>query len=234
MNCLCVIPARGGSKRITDKNIRYFLGKPIIGYSIKAARETGLFESVVVSTDSEKIAAIAKGLGAQVPFLRPGDLADDMTGTDDVVRHCLKWFAENGNEPSYVCCLYATAPLVQPKAIKKGLQLLLESGAPSSFSVARFPYPIFRALKITQNGSLEMFWPEHRLDRSQDLPEAFHDAGQFYWADVAKIDDEPLFMRQGALPVELSGCMVQDIDTEEDWVLAEIKSKIMTERGSLL
>ena len=221
MNIVAIIPARGGSKRIPNKNIKIFAGEPIISYSIKAAQETELFDRIIVSTDSEEIAEVAKSYGAQVPFIRPADLADDFTGTTPVVLHALNWLNKHGFSPEYLCCIYATAPFISARYLKKGLRLLMENNAASAFTVTTFPYPIFRALKIDNDNRLEMFWPEHKYSRSNDLPVAYHDAGQFYWADTGKFLKEKAFFSPDAIPIILPRFLVQDIDTPEDWSVAE-------------
>lgn len=216
-----IIPARGGSKRIPNKNIRFFLGKPIIAYSIEAARLTGLFDRIIVSTDSDQIAQVAKQHGAEVPFLRPAELADDFTATGTVIFHALQWLFDNNSPADYVCCLYATAPLIRPIDIIRGYELLRERKAISALSVTTFPYPIFRAVKLNNDGKLEMIWPEYRKSRSQDLPVTYHDAGQFYWAGAEQFMEEHTFLTEDAVPVILPRYIVQDIDTLEDWEMAE-------------
>lgn len=219
---LAIIPARGGSKRIPRKNIRPFHGRPIIGWSIAAARESGLFDHVVVSTDDAEIAEVARSLGAETPFVRPPELSDDRTGTNAVVRHALAWFAARGEPVEVVCCIYATAPFVTAAALAEGHRRLVERGHGFAFSVTSFPFPIQRALRIRPDGSLAMFQPEHMATRSQDLEEAWHDAGQFYWGTAAAFEaDLPLFSEH-AVPVVLPRHRVQDIDTPEDWRRAEL------------
>src|SRR5512145_3210924 len=183
---VAIIPARIGSKRIPKKNIKLFHGKPIIAYSIQAAHETGLFSKVIVSTDSQELADIAMSHGAEVPFMRPAELSDDFTGTDAVILHALNWLMDHGQDIQYVCCIYATAPLIDSVFIRKGLELLIRANATSAFSVTTYPYPIYRSLSINENGRLVMIWPDYMNVRSQDLSEAYHDAGQFYWANVKK------------------------------------------------
>lgn len=218
---LAIIPARGGSKRIPRKNVREFAGKPIIAHSICAALESGVFDRVIVSTDDGEIAAVAREWGAETPFLRPAWLADDHTGTNAVVRHALGWFAEQGKSCDYACCIYATAPFVQPRFIQQGLGLLEGSGQAFAFSVTSFPFPVQRAIRIDDQGRVGAMYPEYAASRSQDLEEAFHDAGQFYWGrSQAFLDDVPLFS-SASLPVVLPRHLVQDIDTLEDWQRAE-------------
>ena len=218
---VAVIPARGGSKRIPNKNIKLFAGKPIIAYSIEAAKHAGIFDRIVVSTDSEHIAQVARRFGAEVPFLRPAELSDDHTPTAPVVAHTLHWLAASGCPAEHVCCIYATAPFVQPEYVTEGYHLLTAQQVSSVFSVTSFPFPIFRALKMAEDGHMAMFWPEYELTRSNDLPAAYHDAGQFYWLTCeAFLQDKKMYGRD-ALPVILPRYLVQDIDTPEDWETAE-------------
>lgn len=218
---IAIIPARGGSKRIPRKNVRLFCGRPIIAYSISAARETGLFDQIVVSTDDEEIASIAREAGATVPYMRPREMADDFTGTNAVVRHAINWFIEQGQEISYACCIYATAPLVEPHFIREGFDALTSSGAMFAFSVTSYAFPIQRALLLDGSGRVDVFYPEHRMTRSQDLKPAYHDAAQFYWGTArAFLEDMALFSPQ-SIGIVLPRFLVQDIDTPEDWEQAE-------------
>ena len=221
MNIVAIIPARGGSKRIPAKNIKPFAGKPIISYSITAAKKCGIFSRIIVSTDSPKIAGISEEYGAEVPFIRPAELSDDFTDTSAVILHALNWLDEKDALPDYVCCLYATAPFIQAKSIKEGFDRLRKEEARTAFSVTSFPYPIFRALKSDKSGYLKMFLPEHKTSRSNDLPEAYHDAGQFYWAVTRSFLQERTFFSSRAIAVVLPRHLVQDIDTPEDWAVAE-------------
>jgi len=218
---LAVIPARGGSKRIPRKNIREFCGKPMIAWSIEAARESGLFDRIVISTDNDEIAEVAKTYGAEVPFMRPMALADDYTGTIPVIAHAIGWLSEHGETPDRVCCVYATAPFVQPGDLRRGLEALEERQAEYAFSVTNYTFPIQRALRITEDGYVSMFQPERFATRSQDLEEAWHDAGQFYWGRTeAWCAGIPIFSER-SVPVILPRHRVQDIDTPEDWGRAE-------------
>ena len=219
---IAVIPARGGSKRIPRKNIRMFCGKPIIAYSIAAAQQTGLFDQVVVSTDDEEIASVAREFGATTPFIRPKEIADDFTGTNAVVKHAVAWFNAQSNDVMHACCLYATAPLVQARFIAEGYEALSRSNAAFAFSVTSYAFPIQRALRITPEGRVDAIYPEHRMTRSQDLEHAYHDAGQFYWGTArAFLEDMPLFAPH-SIGVILPRHLVQDIDTLEDWERAEL------------
>jgi len=227
MNNIAVIPARSGSKRIPLKNIRLFAGRPIISYSIEAARKSGLFDRIIVSTDDNEIATVAKNFGAEVPFVRPKDLADDFTGTNAVVKNAIQWLEDAGGSTLYVCCIYATAPFIQVKYLRQGLEQLVESGKSFAFSVTSFPFPVQRAIRIRDDNTVEPLCPEFISCRSQDLEETFHDAGQFYWGKAeAFLNDEVLFSPV-SVPVVLPRHLVQDIDTEEDWKRAELMFKAM-------
>lgn len=219
---LAIIPARGGSKRIPRKNIRPFCGKPIIGYSIQAAIQSGIFDRVLVSTDDEEIAEVARQYGAEIPFMRPAELANDFAGTTPVIRHAIEQMREQGATFDAVCCIYATAPFVKPSDLLRGVDILQESGAEYAVTVTSFAYPIQRALKILPNGRIAMRQPENYTKRSQDLEEAYHDAGQFYWGKPeAFLRQVPLLCEHTA-PILLPRHQVQDIDTLEDWGRAEL------------
>lgn len=219
---IAVIPARGGSKRIPQKNIRSFCGKPIIAYSIEAALQSKCFDRVIVSTDDREIAEVAQSYGAEIPFMRPFELADDHTGTLPVIIHTIEWYKKQGEDSEWTCCIYATAPFLTACELQRGWQVLQDSGAEYAFSVTTFPFPIQRAVKITTMGRLEMFQPEQFNARSQDLEKAYHDAGQFYWGkSSAFLLKTPLFS-ESAAPVLLPRHRVQDIDTLEDWERAEL------------
>ena len=218
---LAVIPARGGSKRIPRKNIKLFCGKPMIAWSIEAALQSDCFDRVIVSTDDAEIAEVSRQYGAQVPFMRPAELSDDRTGTIPVVRHAIQFFSEHGQELSQVCCIYATAPFVRATDLRQGLNTLISEGSDYAFSVTSYPFPIQRAIRISKQGRAEMFNPEHFSTRSQDLEEAFHDAGQFYWGQAnAWLAGNPIFGSRATV-VQLPRYRVQDIDTPEDWLMAE-------------
>jgi pseudaminic acid cytidylyltransferase len=221
MSIAAIIPARGGSKRIPHKNIKLFCGKPMITYSIEAAIDSGIFDRIIVSTDSKQVASIAKDSGAEIPFMRPAELADDFTDTAPVLLHALNWLSGHGFTCDYFCCIYATAPLIQADYIIEGFNLIKQKKATTTFSVATFPYPIFRALKIDEDGCIEMFWPEHENSRSNNLPDAYHDAGQFYWVDTKRFLAEQKLFSSNSIPVILPRYLVQDIDTLEDWETAE-------------
>lgn len=219
---IAVIPARGGSKRIPRKNIRPFAGKPIMAYSIAAALESSLFDRVMVSTDDENIAAVAREFGAEVPFIRPASLADDHTGTNAVVKHAIIWHQERGQPVDYACCIYATAPLVQARYLREGFEKLVNTGKSYVFSVTRFAFPIQRAIRLNARGEVEALFPKHIFSRSQDLEEAYHDAGQFYWGRAQAYLEGVVAFSTASLPVILPQHLVQDIDTLEDWRRAEL------------
>lgn len=221
---IAVIPARGGSKRIHRKNIKSFCGKPIIAYTISAALESECFERIIVSTDDLEIAEIAREYGAEVPFLRDKELADDHTGTTPVIQHTISWLQKNDSHsaPKYVCCLYATAPFLTPAFIKSGIEQLLSNDIDFSFSLTSFPFPIQRALRMDAGGRVSMFQPSNYASRSQDLEPAFHDAGQFYWGKTESwLSGKPMFTSDSK-GVVIPRHLVQDIDTSEDWVRAEV------------
>lgn len=224
---IAVIPARGGSKRIPRKNIKEFCGKPMIAWSIEAAQKSKCFERIIVSTDDEEIAVVAQNYGAKVPFMRPEILSGDYAGTTAVISHAVEWFVAHGEMPDNVCCLYATATFVQPYDLQRGLELLQAQGCEYAFSVTSFAFSIQRAIRITQEQRVEMFQPEHFITRSQDLEEAYHDAGQFYWGKAqAWLQEKPMFSNH-SVPVVLPRHRVQDIDTPEDWQYAECLFKAM-------
>ena len=231
---ICVIPARGGSKRILRKNIKEFNGKPIIAYSIEAALKSNCFDQVIVSTDDVEIVEVAKKYGAQVPFIRPTELSNDYAGTIPVIKHAIEWLEENNNTIESVCCLYATAPFIQPQTISRAFQQLQESKTDYCFSATSFTFPIQRALRITQDDKVDMFYPEYFNVRSQDLEEAYHDAGQLYWGKAQAFKDElPIFSEAASLFI-LPRYLVQDIDTTEDWIMAEAMHRVLQETDILL
>ena len=227
--CVAIIPARGGSKRIPRKNIKDFYGKPLIAYSIEVALASKLFDKVVVSTDDEEIAKIAKEYGADVPFLRPKELSDDFTGTEDVINHTLDFLAKNSEWYDYVCTIYATAPLLQKEYLIEGFEKLKNSTAVNAFSATSMPFPIQRTFKLDKDERCEMFTPEHYMTRSQDLEEAYQDAGQFYWKKL-DIKSEEIMFGKDSIPIILPRYLVQDIDTLEDWKRAEIIYKVLQEK----
>ena len=230
MSCVAIIPARGGSKRIPRKNLKPFDGVPMIVRSIRTALDCGLFDQVVVSTDDQEIADVARAHGAQVPFVRPVELADDFTGTAAVIVHALSQLPIF----DYVCCIYATAPLLQAKYLRQGHELLVQHPDKSfAFSVTGFGFPVQRALTLDEQGALTSLYPEFRNTRSQDLPEAYQDAGQFYWGRrEAWLRGDVLFS-PASLPVILPRYLVRDIDTLEDWKRAEYLYAALKAGGEL-
>lgn len=227
---LCVIPARGGSKRIPRKNIREFGGKPMIAWSIEAAQASSCFDQIIVSTDDEEIADVAREWGADVPFMRPDELADDLAGTTPVVAHAVQWHQAQGHELAAVCCLYATAPFTEPDGIKEGLKLLAQVGPDHFvFTATAYASPIQRALRIdAKSGESRMWQPDQFNKRSQDLEPAYHDAGQFYWGRAqAWLSKGNLF--EASKPLVLPRWRVQDIDTEDDWTQAELMRQALVQ-----
>ncbi len=226
MQNLAIIPARGGSKRIPKKNIKEFLGKPIIAYSIEAALKSNLFDEVMVSTDDQEIAEIAIKYGAKVPFIRSIENSDDNATIADVINAVIIFYENQNLYPSIVCCLFATAPFITETIIKEGYNKIFNQGYSSAFTIQKFDYPIFRALKKTKKGNLEMIWKEHLNTRSQDLPDAYHDAGQCYFAKVEPFRNEGTFFTKNSIGIEIANSKAVDIDTEEDWKFAEQLYKI--------
>ena len=219
---LAVIPARGGSKRIPKKNIKDFLGKPIISYSIEAAIDCGLFDRIIVSTDCNDIAKVALKYGAEVPFIRPNELSDDYSGIHEVIRHSINWFESRGDTVDYGCCIYATAPLINVNDIIEGFKLIQTGNWDSVIAATDYPYPIFRSFEKLSSGGLRMVFPQHYNSRSQDLPDVYHDAGQFYWAKSKFLKGKPSNFNEANSIVKLPNFRVQDIDSIEDWKRAEL------------
>lgn len=230
---LCVIPARGGSKRIPRKNIKEFNGKPIIQYSIEAAQKSECFDMVVVSTDDDEIAEIALSLGAQVPFTRPGNLSNDHATTVPVIKHAIDWFENKGQQFDYVCCIYPTAPLIKPEFIIKAYNELIESNADYCFTATDYPAPIQRAFKVDSDHYVEMFQPECYNMRSQDLQAAFHDAGQFYWGKPQAYQNELPFYSKKSKAMLIPRYFVQDIDNDQDWKRAELMYSLLKETAEI-
>lgn len=227
---VAVIPARGGSKRIPRKNIKYFLGKPIIAYSIASALDAGCFEEVMVSTDDREIADVAQRFGAKVPFLRSAETANDFASTADVMLEVLNEYRRQDKKFEFACCIYPTAPFITAEKLKHAHDILLKTGADAALPVVRFGYPIQRAMMIEDN-RLSMIWPEHINSRSQDLMPAYHDCGQFYFIKIKRFLETRKLFGDYAVPIELMESEVQDIDTEEDWKIAEIKYQILQQSG---
>ena len=228
MSAVAIITARGGSKRIPRKNVRPFLGRPIIAYSIEAALASGLFDEVMVSTDDDEIADVAREHGAAVPFMRSAATSDDHATTAQVLAEVLRTYADAGRSFEYACCIYPTAPFVTADKLREGLARL-EEGADAVIPVTRFGFPIWRSFRM-DDGHLAYNWPEHAPRRSQDLPPAYHDAGQFYFFRTAAFLEGGQLVGANTVGIEVDEMEVQDIDTEQDWQLAELKYRLLLER----
>lgn len=222
-----MIPARGGSKRIPRKNIREFAGKPMIAHSIECALRCGAFDRVIVSTDDEEIAETARHFGAEAPFKRPIELSNDHAGTTEVVAHTIDWLKAQNAPPSAVCCIYATAPFVRGEDLLQGLELLKAGHWRYVFAATTFAFPIFRSFRMNAAGGLEMFYPEHFTTRSQDLPEALHDAGQFYWGQPQAWVGRDRIFDHHSTTIMIPRWRAQDIDTPEDWERAQIMWRVL-------
>ncbi len=218
---MVLIPARGGSKRIPRKNIRPFFGRPLIGWSIAAARESGLFDAVHVSTDDEVVAQTTRDLGAEVPFLRPKELSGDYTGTDEVLLHWLQCLEDEGGLPKYLCCVYPTAPFLTGTVIQGGFEVLCKQQAHSVLVATPSPVTPWRALQQKPDGRVAYQWPEHYATRSQDFPPTCQDANQCYWLDVKSYRKDPRLINENTYPFFISRWEAQDINTNEDWEMAE-------------
>lgn len=218
---LCVIPARGNSKRIPKKNIKNFHGKPIIAWSIELAIKSKCFDKIIVSTDDAKISKIAKDYGAETPFVRPKNLSDDHTETVHVISHAIQWYIRRNIKPQYVCCIYATAPFVKIKDLKRGLKILKKTKCNFTFLATNYNYPIQRSFKIKNNGKLKMFYPKYLNYRSQDLEQSYHDVGQFYWGTADAWSKKKNIISTNSIPILISRESAVDIDTQEDWKIAE-------------
>ena len=223
MKNLCIIPARGGSKRIPRKNVKLFFGKPMLAYSIETARQTGIFDEIIVSTDDEEIASVACQNGATIPFMRSAETASDFATTADVLKEVIAKYKELGREFDNFCCFYATAPLVQSKDLLSAYKLLMQSDFTCVYPVVQFSYPIGRCLDLAEDGTMTRHWPEYENSRSQDLPKEYHDTGTFYWYKTK----EWLAGNIKIGGIEVEETTIQDIDTEVDWKLAEMKYKLL-------
>lgn len=225
MSNLCIIPARGGSKRIPRKNIKNFLGKPIIAYSIQTAMQSGLFDEVMVSTDDQEIAEIAIKYGAKVPFYRTADSANDFATTVDVLKEVKNEYKKQNKEFDFICCIYPTAPLIRTEDLKNGYELIINKGYSSVFPVVSYGYPVWRGVRIDNIGKTQLVWGEYKNARSQDLEPIYHDAGQWYWYNPDKITDT--LFTENSSSIILAEENVQDIDTLTDWKLAEMKYELL-------
>jgi len=229
---ISIIPARGGSKRIPRKNIKDFLGKPIIAYSIDAALKSALFDKVIVSTDDYEIAEISKNYGAEVPFMRSEKNSNDFATTADVLLEVIQNFSNSGFEFDYLCCIYPCAPFITPQKLQDSFNIMLKEKAEGIIPIVKFSYPIQRALRINNLGLLEYIWPENLNKRSQDLETAYHDASQFYWINVKSFNKSKNLITENSLPFILSEMEVQDIDSQMDFRLAEIKYILIKENNN--
>lgn len=223
MKNLCIIPARGGSKRIPRKNVKAFLGKPMMAYSIETAQKSRLFDEIMVSTDDEEIAEVARQYGAKVPFMRSAETASDYATTADVLKEVISKYQEMGKEFDNFCCFYATAPLVQSKDVVSAYERLINSDFACVYPVVQFSYPIWRCLDLNEDGTMKRHWPEYENSRSQDLPKEYHDTGTFYWYKTKDWISGKI--KYGG--IEVSEITIQDIDTETDWKLAELKYQLL-------
>jgi len=226
MKNLCIIPARGGSKRIPRKNIKPFMDKPIMAYSIEAALESGIFDEVMVSTDDNDFADVARQYGASVPFMRSAATANDFASTEDVLIEVLDEYKKQGKEFDNLCCLYSTAPFVTADRLKEAYDKMIEEKVDAVFTVVAYSYPIQRCLHIV-DGRITMKWPEYQSARSQDLETIYHDAGQFYFARVSQLQIEKDLWMKNSIPLILPETEVQDLDTMTDWQLAEMKFNLL-------
>ena len=228
MSRIAIIPARGGSKRIPRKNIRDFLGKPIISYSVKAAIESELFDEVMVSTDDNEIAEIAANLGAKVPFIRSEQNSNDIATTASVLIEVINEYKHRHNKSfEYGCCIYPTAPLIKKEHLKNGYNILANQHFNTVFPVVAFGYPVWRGIEVSEGGKAKMLWPEYLNARSQDLKKVFHDAGQWYWFSVAALLENNALFTSNSGVIQLEENEVQDIDNLVDWNLAEMKYKLL-------
>ena len=229
---VAIITARGGSKRIPRKNIKNFMDKPIIAYSILAALESGVFDEVMVSTDDQEIADISKKYGAAVPFFRSKEASDDFSNTNDVLKEVLGVYQRMGNDFEYACCIYPTAPFVTAAKLKAAKTLLMETNCDTVMPVAEFSFPIWRSVKMDKDSRISFNWPENAFRRSQDLPPAYHDCGQYYFFNVKNFLINGRLVSDNTRGVLTSALEVQDIDNEDDWKLAEIKYGFLKSKRS--
>ena len=229
---IAIITARGGSKRIPHKNIKEFCGKPIIEYSIEAAKQAGIFDTVMVSTDDNKIAEIAKNAGAEVPFMRSAETSNDYATTADVLMEVLEKYKERGIRYENACCIYPTAPFVTGNKLRQAMEMLVKEKKDSVMPVVPFSFPPLRGMVIN-DGKLEYKWQEYAMKRSQDLEEIYHDCGQFYVFRVETFEKEKKLVTDNTAGMIISELEVQDIDNETDWQLAEMKYRLLKEKGRL-
>ncbi|MBQ6888378.1 MAG: pseudaminic acid cytidylyltransferase [Lachnospiraceae bacterium] len=227
---LAIITARGGSKRIPRKNIKEFCGKPIVAYSIEAAKQAGVFDEIMVSTDDEEIAEVGRQYGADIPFFRSSGTSDDFATTADVLLEVLEEYEKRGKKFTHICCIYPTAPFVTAQNLKQAMEQLTAKQADSVMPVVRFSFPPQRSVIVGANGNLTPKWEEYMNCRSQDLEPFYHDCGQFYCLNVESFQKEQKMIMNHTLPLFMDEMQVQDIDTEEDWRIAEMKYRILNEK----
>ena len=225
---IAIIPARSGSKRIPGKNIKEFCGKPMIGWSILEAINSECFDRIIVSTDSHEIAEIANSFGAETPFLRPKNISDDFTPIVEVMKHATSELLRLDYNLSNICCIFATAPFIKSHYLKSGLNQLINNDCDYVFPVTSFSYPIQTSFIVNADNTAQMLYPEFSLTRSQDLLEAWHDAGQFYWGKLESWIEEREILKSNIQILRLPRKLVQDIDTFEDWEYAEALFQSMT------
>jgi len=230
---ICIIPARGKSKRIPQKNIKFFCGKPIIAWSIQIAKDSKCFDKIIVSTDDLEIASLAKKYGAEVPFRRPKYLSNDFAPTVPVISHAINWQIKNNQKPLYVCCIYPTSVFASHYYINRGLRVLKKFNSRYTFSATNYSHPIQRSFKIKKNNKLKVLYPRHYKSRSQDLETSFHDAGQFYWGLADTWLQNKTVISKDSSPIVIPRNRVQDIDTIEDWEIAERIFKIKDKKKFL-
>ena len=230
MRTAAIITARGGSKRIPRKNIKEFCGKPILAYSIEAALAAGVFDTVMVSTDDEEIAEVARQYGADVPFFRSEKTSNDYAVTSQVLAEVLEEYEQRGEHYDMICCIYPTAPFLTAERLKTAMELLAKTEADSVLPVVQFSFPPQRGV-VLKGGYLEFKWPEHRNTRSQDLEPFYHDVGQFYCVNTASFAVQKVLVMEKTVPLMMSELEIQDIDTEEDWRLAEVKYRLLKEKS---
>ena len=231
---VAIIPARGGSKRIPKKNIKNFFGRPIIGWTIDIVKKTKIFDKIIVSTDDKRIASIAKYYNAEVPFMRPSRLSGNKSSTSDVIIHAILWLKKKGYNPKEVCCIYPTSSLIQPRDLKNSLRDLKTKKWEYVFSATTFEYSIFRAIKYNKKKQLQMVFPKLYNNRSQDLQESYHDAGQFYWAFAKSwLNKKKIFGKKSKMTL-LPRWRVQDIDNIYDWKKAEIIFRMLRKKKKTL
>jgi pseudaminic acid cytidylyltransferase len=225
---IAIIPARGGSKRITHKNIKNFFGKPIIAYAIEASLNSGLYDEVMVSTDNEEIAEVAREYGAKVPFIRSADNSNDFATTVDVLIEVLDWYKDRNLQFDFATCVYACAPFVNAKVLQDSFEMLIKENCDCVFPILAYSHPIQRAMKLSNVGRIDTFDDSNTNSRTQDLEKAFHDAGMFYTFDVKKLMVNKSLRTQDTFAIEIDELHAHDIDTEYDWILAELKYKLFS------